>query len=98
MTDHEDIDMLAAEYVLGTLDAAERADVALRRRSDRALDAAIDAWERRLAPLAETGTAIDPPADLLGRIEAQLDAATASEPASATVIDLERRVRRWLLA
>ena len=26
MTDHDDIDMLAAEYVLGTLDAEERAE------------------------------------------------------------------------
>ena len=53
MTDHDDIDMLAAEYVLGTLDAEERAEVARRRQHDAGLDACILAWEARLAPLGD---------------------------------------------
>ena len=49
----EDDEGLAAEYVLGTLDAAERAAVAARRLREPELDAAISAWEARLAPLSE---------------------------------------------
>ena len=41
MSDAEDIDMLAAEYALGTLPAGERAATALRARSDATLAAAI---------------------------------------------------------
>ncbi|MGH6815201.1 MAG: anti-sigma factor [Hyphomicrobiaceae bacterium] len=95
MTDPEDIDALAAEYVLGTLDAAERARTALRRSSDRVLDDAIAAWERRLAPLAETYAPVEPPAGLLAHIEARLDGPAVAAPVSATAIVLERRVRRW---
>jgi anti-sigma-K factor RskA len=53
MSDADDIDMLAAEYVLGTLSAGERASVTLRAHSEAALAAAIEAWERRLSPLTE---------------------------------------------
>ena len=34
MSESEDIDMLAAEYALGTLPASERASIALRARSE----------------------------------------------------------------
>jgi len=53
MTNDEDIDGLAAEYVLGTLDVGERASIATRRTREPALNAAILDWERRLAPLTE---------------------------------------------
>jgi anti-sigma-K factor RskA len=48
-----DWDDLAAEYVLGTLDAAERAEVERRLRSDARLAQALAAWERRLDPRHE---------------------------------------------
>ena len=51
MTDREDIDMLAAEYVLGTLDRDERSSVAARSLHDPELAVAIEAWQRRLSPL-----------------------------------------------
>jgi anti-sigma-K factor RskA len=63
---------LAAEYALGTLDAAERAAVAARRLNEPELDAAISAWERRLSPLAEAVPEFAPPPDLFDRIEARL--------------------------
>ena len=53
MTELDDIEALAAEYVLGTLSREERRDVAARREKEPRLDAAIAAWERRLGPLAE---------------------------------------------
>ena len=44
MTEHDDKDMLAAEYVLGTPDPAERNSVAARRLREADLDAAITAF------------------------------------------------------
>ena len=46
-----DDDLQAAEFALGTLDAGERATLAARRLREPELDAAIEAWEKRLAPL-----------------------------------------------
>jgi anti-sigma-K factor RskA len=92
MNDREDIDGLAAEYVLGTLDAAERTAVAARRQREGDLDAAIGAWERRLSPLADAIAPLEPPAGLFSRIEAQLADAGGG---AGQIIELERRVRRW---
>lgn len=105
MTDHDDIDMLAAEYVLGTLDAEERAEVAQRRRHDADLDARILAWEARLAPLGDEVEAIAPGPDLLERIERRIDELEATfqtksksedDTHGATqVITLRRRLGFW---
>ncbi|MFE1598017.1 anti-sigma factor [Methylobacterium sp. ID0610] len=53
MSASDDPDLRAAEYVLGTLDAAERAAFERDRAADPALAAAQAAWEARLAPLVE---------------------------------------------
>ena len=103
MTDSRDIDALAAEYVLGTLDAAERAAVSVRRDREPALSAAIGAWERRLAPLAETAPPVAPPAHLLSKIERRIETdMTPTAAAVATnVVDLsrlQRRLNRWRAA
>ena len=103
MTERADIEMLAAEYVLGTLDAAERAAVDARRASDLALDGAIAGWERRLAPLADTIAPVEPTTDLLPQIEARIAARAivpASsqsnvQPAASNLVLLERRAGRW---
>jgi anti-sigma-K factor RskA len=94
MTDEPDIDLLAAEYVLGTLPAGECAAVALRRAHDKPLAAAIAAWEKRLAPLAEAVTPQEAPSHVWERIAARIDA-LASAP-SGTIIDFDRR--RWRAA
>lgn len=99
MNDADDIDGLAGEYVLGTLDAAERASVAARRQREPRLDAAIRAWERRLAPLNEAVTPIAPPGDLYEQIEARITAAPQSAGENAAkVIDLTRKLNRWRAA
>jgi len=50
--DPDTVDMLAAEFVLGTLDRGARLDVEDRRAVDALLDERITWWERRLQPLA----------------------------------------------
>ncbi|MCM3712436.1 hypothetical protein, partial [Sporosarcina luteola] len=74
MSEAEDIDALAAEYALGTLPAAERASVALRARLEPTLAAAIEGWERRLSPLAETIAAREVPPELWSKIEDRIEA------------------------
>ena len=96
-----DDDLSAAEFALGTLDAGERATLAARRAREPELDAAIEAWERRLAPLAESVPPVEPPRDFLGDIEARIDARSQSANLfqsvddQANIGDLTRRLRRW---
>ncbi|NJO23835.1 MAG: hypothetical protein HC868_14040 [Sphingomonadales bacterium] len=90
MSDQDDIDALAAEYVLGTLSPAERTAVSARRQRERELDAAIEAWEARLAPLTEAMPPVEPTPGLLAGIEATIANGTGD-----TVIDLQHRVARW---
>ncbi len=95
MSEEEDIDGLAAEYVLGTLDAAERHRINVRRQTDAALSAAIGAWERRLAPLNEQGRGITPPAHLLDGIVSRVTREAA--PPSDVVALRRTSGRRWAL-
>jgi anti-sigma-K factor RskA len=95
--DPED-DLLAAEFVLGTLDPAERAMVAARRQREAGLERAIAAWEQRLAPLAEAAPEIPPERDFLPDIEARIRAASsAAMPGVGTDPSavLRTRLARW---
>jgi anti-sigma-K factor RskA len=71
-TDPADRDALAAEYVLGTLDARAAAEVARAIETDVALRDAVQGWEARLAPLSALALPEAPPPGLWGRIEAAL--------------------------
>lgn len=74
-------ELLAGEYVLGTLEARLAAAVAAALPGDPALSAAVADWEARLAPLTGLALPESPPADLWTRIEALLpDAAPAARP------------------
>jgi anti-sigma-K factor RskA len=94
MTLSADDDLAAAEFVLGTLDAGERATIAARRLREAELEQAIADWEARLSPLSEAVPEIAAPGDLLGRIEARLFAAGAP----TNVVDISRRLTRWRAA
>jgi anti-sigma-K factor RskA len=92
----DEMDMRAAEFVLGTLDEDERRAIQALRLIDPKLAAAIDYWEGRLAPLADSIAPVAPPPDLWRRIEAQLppvrlDLAGAAGPAPL----LARSVAFW---
>jgi quercetin dioxygenase-like cupin family protein len=63
----------AAEYVLGTLDAAGRARLAEALAHDAGLRAEVDRWERRLAPLAGAVAPVAPPARVLDAIRERID-------------------------
>lgn len=95
MTHDPDIEGLAAEYVLGSLTNAEREEVDSRRKSDIALDAAVLAWQRRLAPLSELTPEVEPRADAFASILARISQVPRSEPRSADIHILYRNARRW---
>src|SRR4051812_22434847 len=78
-TDHNNGDRpIAAEYVLGVLDAGERRAVEHRLASDRALAREVEFWEARLGPLADGVIPITPPATTWWRIEGALGPAPES--------------------
>ena len=95
MADGDEIEALAGEYVLGTLDAAERRAAEARVAADPAFRTAVAEWEKRLQPLADTVPEASPPAAVLARIMAAIDAAPAAAPAGGNVVALRRSVRRW---
>lgn len=99
MMNGEDIDLIAADYVLGTLPAGECAAVAARARREKPLAEAIEAWERRLAPLAELVPPREAPAAVWPEIKARIDALEevlpTPEQTQAQIISTERRLRRW---
>jgi len=91
----EEREELAAEYVLGTLDARQVLRVQAAMREDAALAAAIAAWEARLAPLTALAPPEAPPPDLWRRIEASLAPGIALRSARPARPDWLTRV--WAL-
>ncbi|WP_321784449.1 anti-sigma factor domain-containing protein [Paraburkholderia sp. J94] len=67
-----DPDLRGAEYALGVLDANERRALELAAETDPVLLAAIERWQRRLAPLAEELRPLAVPARVWTRIERDL--------------------------
>jgi anti-sigma-K factor RskA len=104
-------DMLAAEYVLGTLGADERKDTHDRIASDPAFAALVRLWERRLGELHVLTADMEPPAALWDAIKEKLAGVAPSEtvrlpdptpplpapppPAPANVWVLQARAARW---
>lgn len=74
-------DALAAEYALGLLEGAERADFERRLREEQALRAQVTAWEAHFAALADDLPAIAPRAATRDRV--------------LSALGTPRRARRW---
>lgn len=92
-TDRDEIDALAGEFVLGTLEAGERRAAEARLQSDAAFRAAVAAWETRLQPIAEALQPVEPPIGFFDRI---LDRVELGVGVPATnVVELRRSVRHW---
>ncbi|MDJ0951212.1 MAG: anti-sigma factor [Alphaproteobacteria bacterium] len=74
MTDELDqLEALAADYVLGTLDESERRRVRSRLSRDPELARLVQEWTLRLSPVAEALPPVEPPPHVWQRIEAALD-------------------------
>jgi len=75
-------DILAGEYVLGVLDAVQRAEVERRIAGDPGFARLVTQWENRLAPLLESFGSEAVPAHLWPRIRTSLGwpAATTASP------------------
>jgi anti-sigma-K factor RskA len=95
MSELDDIDGLAAEYVLGTLSREDRQAVAGRRATDKALDRAIEAWERRLGALVETVSPVAPSPNLYNKIRAQIGLSQHVVSLKSREQALARRANRW---
>ena len=77
----EDTDLLAAEFVLGTLDSEERANAQSLLRMDHAFIAMVRIWERRFGELHLMVEPVEPDAKLLERIKAKIAEIAPSGPA-----------------
>lgn len=67
-----DDDVVAAEFVLGVLTEAERADAARRVDTDRQFAMRVAAWQERFSGMNDAYGETEPPADAWNRIEDQL--------------------------
>lgn len=67
--------ILAAEYVLGTLDREERRQARARLAGDPQFAALVRLWERRLSPLHELAVPVAPPPDIWPAIALDLRSA-----------------------
>jgi len=78
MTDSEDHNALAAEYVLGTLDASERAQAEAMMSTDKDFAGLVEAWERRLNTLSQMVGQVEPRSEVWEKIRAEIAQTTAS--------------------
>jgi anti-sigma-K factor RskA len=83
----DDIDILAGEYVLGTLGETERRAFQRRLLTDRDAAAAVARWQERLSPLLLAVPEVAAPAGLIDRID------IGARPANDN-----RPLRRWQAA
>jgi anti-sigma-K factor RskA len=77
-TSDDDKDVLAAEYVLGTLDADDRANVQMLLAIDPAFAAIVGKWEGRLGELHQLVDAVEPPTSSWEWIAARIAGAPPS--------------------
>jgi hypothetical protein len=79
MSETGDLDTLAAEYVLGTLDGPERAQAQAVLGVDEAFAAKVRIWERRLGELHLMVEPVDPDGEIWVRIKAKMPAPEPSQ-------------------
>jgi anti-sigma-K factor RskA len=109
MTDDTDTpEMLAAEYVLGTLASNEREQAQALIENDPAFAQLVRAWEQRLGQLQAMVAPVEPPPETWARIQARLDGTDPSAvmllpnpdqaarvAAETNVVALRRRLGHW---
>jgi anti-sigma-K factor RskA len=111
MTDADDTDtpdMLAAEFVLGTLASNEREQAQNLIASDPAFAALVRSWEQRIGQLQAMVAPVEPPLETWSRIQARIEGVepgaaillphpdhAARIAAEGNVVDLRKRLGRW---
>lgn len=93
-TPDHDVQILAGEYVLGTLSAEQRVEVQQRLSHDPALRRAVDGWETRLLALTDMVEPRTPTPQLWSRIERSLDQ-LSSAPRAVRSITRTRNTSWW---
>jgi anti-sigma-K factor RskA len=88
--DSHDREVLAAEYVLGTVDPAERVQAQALMVVDRTFGDLVRKWERRLGELNVLIAPVEPPPATWDRIKAAIDEET---PRSAPRAEVHSEVR-----
>lgn len=81
----DDIEQLAADLVLGTLDAEDRAHALREQERDARLKRMVESLEGKLAPLTAILPPQLPPAGAFAAIEARIEAAKAVLPGTVTM-------------
>jgi anti-sigma-K factor RskA len=109
-TDHTDTpEMLAAEYVLGTLASNEREQAEHLIATDPAFAELVRGWEQRLGQLHAMVASVEPPPETWAHIQARIAGVEPSGAmtmpqhpdhagrlaAEGNVVQLRRRVGRW---
>jgi anti-sigma-K factor RskA len=79
--DADDPDLVAGEYVLGTLEPQIRDAFQVKLAMDRELQARVAWWDARLAPLADAVPPLEPSPAVWRRIAAQIARGAATAPA-----------------
>ena len=112
MTDADDTDtpdMLAAEYVLGTLASNEREQAQNLIANDPAFAALVRSWEQRIGQLQAMVAPVEPPPETWSRIRARIEGVEPSAgivlpqnpdhaarvTAEGNVIELRKRLGHW---
>jgi anti-sigma-K factor RskA len=88
MSDEPDRDLLAAEYVMGSLEGEEQREAERLLADDPGFARSVATWQQRLTPLAAQIAPVTPPAELWRRIEAGI-------APDAAIVPFRRRVRFW---
>ena len=89
----EERELLAAEYVLGTLEPENRQSFATALADDAALQQLVADWQQRLAPIDDTQAGIEPPARLWDAIDAAIDREAGAAVARMRLVRADKR--RW---
>jgi anti-sigma-K factor RskA len=92
--ERDEAEILAGEYVLGTLAGQERARFEARLASEPELRALVDGWNKRLAPLTDALTPVEPPPELWRKIEAKITP-HAPDPVPTPSVLLRQGFWRW---
>ncbi|SNS36304.1 Anti-sigma-K factor RskA [Sphingomonas laterariae] len=92
--DEEQLIVVAGEYVLGTLDPAEREAFVRRMADDPAAAQAVTEWRMRLGPLGTAAREVPPPAHLWPAIEERIGLIEPVVPAEILAVN-DNRVSPW---